>query len=463
MPLKLGLDYGTTTSLLYEYGENNRLDERARELSSVRVQNGRITCGGAIAMENNQNGLLIKSPKRDFINSRDVPINGVTYSQMIEYTIQNMFNGSDRENLPGSHVTITVPNGYTGKDCIDMLNIVRQAIGVDDINIHFIPEPVAAALYYVYSHPDDEFSTRHFIVCDIGGGTTDMSIVTCTKVDQRLGFTVEEGQQNNLNLGGDVFDDRLLHRLEGRPDNRDDQVNVQWLKHILSSAQYGTAQIKGRNVSCTRKSFEDAINKELNELCRMMEALNRNRDNIEGRGDWVVLRVGGSCRIPAIQGLLNRVFPVKKIFEAEPGDIFYSVAQGAAIYSAVQVGCVNMNIDIAGRAPHEISFRTRRGEWEQIVAQNAPDGEHRVVVRLEGGEKADRDGFFSVGAVKLKEGGREMQWPINLQRQDFRLENRRIEDVLLTLCIETRNGRPVRCSITDTATNESDTWEINNN
>lgn len=462
-----GLDYGSTTSMLYKY-EDGKPMEISNMRSAVRVTtSGDITACGDKALDGGE-GKVVESPKRRFIDNHDNATNCVGCEEMIAYTMTAMMK-SQQKNLPGCHLTLTVPNGYTAEDYIAMHGIVKQALrntiheACDGVNVHMLPEPVAAALHYVHCCMGrDNFTNKHFIVCDIGGGTTDLSIVTCSKEGRKLSFKVEKGQQSDKNLGGNDFTERLATILGQNYDRCSIEMRgaIEIIKIDLSSLE-NSSQIM--NLQCDRKTFESCIGNELDRLGRLMESLKEKSDIIIDNQS-VVLRVGGSCRIPAIRELLKAKFKdAHQTVDAETGDCFYSVAMGASIYSAYCAGLLSNEYDsisIENATPHEFSYRKANYSWTAIVPQNSKDGTYQSeVLRLDGAVTFE-DGTYSPGNIMLKEEGAEpMEWPMD-KRKRFALKGRNVEDIRVQLTIEIKNSLLHSCQITDLYTRENNIWEI---
>lgn len=471
MPHYYGLDYGSTTSLLYEY-TNGKPQKLSTTQSATKVFNGSIVQYGEAVWDARKQGFLVESPKREFIVDHKKVFDGVECTSMIANTIVAMLSGQEQE-IQNCHITLTVPNGYTAADYIAMHDIVLRAIGmltpnaIESVKIHLLPEPVAAALHYIHCcmKGSGNFENRHFVICDIGGGTTDISIVTCTRLGRNLSFKIEPNQQADKKLGGNDFSSRLCRHLgiDSRKASVQSKNAIQILKHRLSDHEEETVTIDNYSYTCTRVEFEECIGKELERLGELMKRL-RDKCGLTIDSNWVILRVGGSCRIPAVQKLLQNKFPeIKQAFDTESGDIFYSVAQGAAIYSAY---CANAltneynTIKIDNATPHKISYKTADGEWKTIVPQNSPDGLHpSPVLQLIGGE-ADKE-TYSVGDIMIWEESapEPMIWPQNKGKR-FKLGNRNIKDVRLKLSIKIMNSRIHSCIITDIQTQENDCWAI---
>ena len=85
--------------------------------------------------------------------------------------------------------------------------------------VHLIEEPQAAFYDWVYSHRDtlanDLQTTRRVLVCDVGGGTTDLTLIDVEMADGQPRLT-RTGVGDHLVLGGDNMDLALAHLVESR-------------------------------------------------------------------------------------------------------------------------------------------------------------------------------------------------------------------------------------------------------
>ena len=85
--------------------------------------------------------------------------------------------------------------------------------------VRLIEEPQAAFYDWVYSHrktlADDLYATRRVLVVDVGGGTTDLTLIDVDLVDGEPKLT-RTGVGDHLVLGGDNMDLALAHLVESR-------------------------------------------------------------------------------------------------------------------------------------------------------------------------------------------------------------------------------------------------------
>lgn len=455
-----GLDYGTTTSLLYSFDGQN-LQEEAKSLSAIKVLGNKEVLVGKPAWEDRRNGHFEESPKR-WINNLDQVFNSVSIRGMIMALLNYMLESIDPK---GSHITLTVPYLYTAPNYYDMQDILKECLGNNNnTTVHLLPEPVAAALFYVHRHFVDLPETCHLVVCDIGGGTTDMCIVECKKENRKLAFRVVSGMQPTQ-IGGNDFNKSLRELIEGKttfPSGfKDYQKNnvANRFKCKLSESSSWPGYVGNNLVEVTRSEFVDCIKDDLNKLRELMRKL-LQKSGKEVDGSWYLLPVGGSCKIPAIRALLEEVFNGAHETYLDENTILDSVAQGAAIYSAWCAKDLRLSnyddITIEHCYPHEIQFKTTYGPWLTLVPQNSPCGEYHndnvKPIRI----NISKDGkHYTLDEIVLKDGPNPFPC---VHDQPFELRGREANDIRLQLGAEIKENRFVKCWIKDCLTHEKQDW-----
>ena len=471
-----GLDYGTTTSQLFSY-DNGVFKEIYKGRSAVKVFNKKEVKTGADALNDvDANGFLVESPKRAIDNLGNV-INGVTYKEMMAAILLKMVKevniGHD------SHITLTVPNSYDDIKSFSMYQILDDCLNErannrtnHNIEIHILPEPVAAALFYVYRHIKELPNTSHLVVCDIGGGTTDLCIVECKKETGKLRFSViKDSMQHSDEIGGNKFDDEIQKRinfpLEVSPMGKKNMC--QDLKCELSEKEEHSI-LKG-TIWLTRSEFEIYIDKYLHKLKTLMEEM-LEQTRLSADDTWYILPVGGSCQIPAIRRTLEEVFVGARQTAEEEHTIFDSVAQGATVYSAWCAGALSIDgyneISIENRTQHEYQIYNFYREWQTLFPANLTNGIYPKdntdnITLLAGNENVKinkKEGNYTIGDIKIKE-KKENAKPLECKHDKaFRLEGRSIDKIKVQLGVEIKDCHIVRWWLKDCLTNEIQEWTL---
>ncbi len=252
-------------------------------------------------------------------------------------------------------------------------------------------EPTAAALGYGAHRGTD----KRIAVCDLGGGTFDVSIVN-----------VEDGvievisSQGDLLLGGDDIDRTIIEKLLGEirrefgVDLAADPEALQRLKegvvaakHTLSEARTATVELpylaelsSGKALDYKRTIKRAELKSWITPFLERMETPCREAAARCGLApsevDSIVL-VGGMTRMPSIQNQLASVFGRPPLKVVNPDEI---VSIGAATQCAILDGIIEnvVLLDVTSRA---LGMLSEDGKYQQVIPQNAtiPTREHRIV------------------------------------------------------------------------------------
>jgi molecular chaperone DnaK len=286
------------------------------------------------------------------------------------------------EDYLGQEVTdavITVPAYFDDAQ----RNATKEAGQIAGLNVlRIINEPTAAALAYGVDKSDKDMN---IVVYDIGGGTSDVSILN-------FGGGVFEVISTNgdSHLGGEDFDQAIVNWLVEEFKNQygadvsNDSMAMQRLKEAAEKAkiELSTAmsteinlpylapvngEPKHLKVDLTRAKFEqliDPLYKKLIDLCK--EALNLSKLDVKDIDE--VILVGGSTRIPKV------VEAAKSVFEKEPSKAVNpdeAVSLGACIQGAVLSGDENVgSIVLLDVTPLNLGIETLGGVMTTLIEAN---------------------------------------------------------------------------------------------
>ena len=286
------------------------------------------------------------------------------------------------EDYLGQEVTdavITVPAYFDDAQ----RNATKEAGQIAGLNVlRIINEPTAAALAYGVDKSDKDMN---IVVYDIGGGTSDVSILN-------FGGGVFEVISTNgdSHLGGEDFDQAIVNWLVEEFKNQygadvsNDSMAMQRLKEAAEKAkiELSTAmsteinlpylapvngEPKHLKVDLTRAKFEqliDPLYKKLIDLCK--EALKLSKLDVKDIDE--VILVGGSTRIPKV------VEAAKSVFEKEPSKAVNpdeAVSLGACIQGAVLSGDENVgSIVLLDVTPLNLGIETLGGVMTTLIEAN---------------------------------------------------------------------------------------------
>ncbi len=283
---------------------------------------------------------------------------------------------------------ITVPAYFDNAQRQATVNAARIA-GLEVRRL--LNEPTAAAIGYGAHRGDN----RRFAVCDLGGGTFDVSIVN-----------VEDGvfevisTHGDAFLGGDDFDRAIIEQLAGEvrdqhgADLAEDaqalqrlKLEAQQVKHTLSSAREASIRLPfltkgagGKSVDYQRavtrhqlEAWTQPIIDRLQAPCREAVA----RCGLEPSQIDAVILVGGMTRMPAVQRQIAAIFGRQPLKVVNPDEI---VSVGAATQVALLDGRFEgvVLLDVTSRA---LGLHADGGRYQQVIPRNAtiPTREHKII------------------------------------------------------------------------------------
>ncbi len=295
---------------------------------------------------------------------------------------------TERGDQPGG-VVLTHPAAY-GPYKLGFLEDAARLAGVGAVR--FVPEPVAAAVYY--SHTERVTQGEMIAVYDFGGGTLDLAVVRKTSD----GFEVVGTPEGMERFGGVDLDeavfghvDEALGGIVGHSDPDDPttvaaivalRASCREAKEALSADTDVTIPVMLPNlhteVRLTRGEFEDMIRPRLRET---MSALDRTVRSAGVSYDDLsrVLLVGGASRIPLVAEMVRDTAGRPVAVDAHPK---HAVALGAALVPEAA------GIPMMPAMPAEPRTRVRDSPTVQTTAA-AAGAASLVAASTESGSAAD--------------------------------------------------------------------------
>ena len=292
---------------------------------------------------------------------------------------------NDAEQFTGEQVTdavITVPAYFNDAE----RQATKDAGRIAGLNVlRIINEPTAAALAYGL----DNGQPQKILVYDLGGGTFDVSVIEIG--DQVIEVLATSGDNH---LGGDDFDERIVNFLVEQFKETDginltkDTAAMQRLREEAEKAKKELSSAMNANINLpfiamtksgphhmdiniTRSLFEsmtaDLIDRTVTPVENALHDAGLKKTDIN-----MVLLVGGSTRIPAVQEKVRRICGIEPSRNLIPDEC---VAMGAAVQGGtlggqLTAGSAASEIILMDVTPLSLSIETVGGIASRLIERN---------------------------------------------------------------------------------------------
>ncbi|KAB7615215.1 molecular chaperone HscC [Amylibacter sp. SFDW26] len=440
----IGIDLGTTNSLVSVFGENGP------ELIPNSL--GSYLTPSAVFFDKSGNSIVGESAKNHLVTNGDSSTSKfkrlMGTNQLTNIARKNMRPEdlsalvlrslkSDAEAYLGCAVekaVISVPayfNDIQRKATVAAAEIAGLSVE------RLINEPTAAALAYGLHDKDGEDT---FLVVDLGGGTFDVSIL-----EMFSGVMEVRSSAGDAFLGGEDFTDRIVEYFCEKMDLVSDKMLAEDLSRLRLVADRAkimlcdemTANVSYRNgeeevaLSISRDKLEsiskDLINRTKIPLQRAISDAGLTASEI----DRIVL-VGGATRMILVRNLITRLFKRFPEHELDPDTV---VALGAA----VQAGLISRNAALEDMVmtdvcPFTLGYETSRqtlgheqfehGIFSPLIERNTtiPVSRNHIVTAMQKGQKEIDIRVFQGEAPyvrdNIKIGSYKISLPYNMKEHE---------------------------------------------
>ena len=189
----LGIDLGTANVLVYAEGEGIVLREPS--VVAIDKNTGKVLQVGAAArnmLGRTPGNVIAVRPLRDGV---------ISDYEMTEKMLAEFLRKIIRYSLVKPRVVVCVPSGITE---VEERAVIQAAMEAGARRVYLIEEPFAAGL----GAGMDLGSPNGFMVVDIGGGTTDIAVLSMNDI----------AVSSSIKIAGDTFDDAIIAHMRRRHD-----------------------------------------------------------------------------------------------------------------------------------------------------------------------------------------------------------------------------------------------------
>ena len=245
----LGVDLGTSNVLIYADGKG--LVVREPSVVAVDRNTGKILQVGSAARN-----MLNRTPG-NVVAMRPLKDGIISDHEMTVKMLSEMFKTATKASIftPKPRVVVSVPSGVTE---VEERSVINAAIEAGARRVFLIEEPLAAALGAGLNIKDPN---GHMVV-DIGGGTTDIAVLSMNGVSV----------SSSLKVAGDAFDEAIARYIRRQHNMIVGQVTAEEIKiqigEVYPRSEELTKNVKGRDSKTGMPKMVTLSSKEIYEVLR---------------------------------------------------------------------------------------------------------------------------------------------------------------------------------------------------
>ena len=245
----LGVDLGTSNVLIYADGKG--LVVREPSVVAVDRNTGKILQVGSAARN-----MLNRTPG-NVVAMRPLKDGIISDHEMTVKMLSEMFKTATKASIftPKPRVVVSVPSGVTE---VEERSVINAAIEAGARRVFLMEEPLAAALGAGLNIKDPN---GHMVV-DIGGGTTDIAVLSMNGVSV----------SSSLKVAGDAFDEAIARYIRRQHNMVVGQVTAEEIKiqigEVYPRNEELTMNVKGRDSKTGMPKMVTLSSKEIYEVLR---------------------------------------------------------------------------------------------------------------------------------------------------------------------------------------------------
>ena len=425
--LTIGLDFGTTNTVISYYNNNPTIfkDSIKDSIPTKIYFDNKIVCGNYIPVELNSSSKNILSNFKTKIGTNfEFYYNDKIYKEneilLIFFShLKNLL----LKKFPNTkfNVVLTIPSNFNDNQRKILLTIASN-VGFNIIRI--INEPTAAAFAYGLNNEIDE---EKIMVFDIGGGTLDMTIL---EIDDNFFETIDSVGVNDL--GGNDFTNAIYNDClkDFKLKNFKSDTNVLISQSKLIQLLYKCNQAKEKlywvdSCQIVIKEFYKKSKEKMDLIYNLdiskfkliskpiLDRIKRKISSFKNKYKInKLILVGGTSKLKIIHDLLQEEFNIKPLVHNK---LQHVVSLGACYYGAlIQKELGNDDIILVDNLPLSLGIETAEGQFSIIIPKNTPlpvkrsqkytidtPGEQAVTVKVYQGERTIASKNYLIGEFEF--------------------------------------------------------------
>ncbi len=380
----VGIDFGTTYSCiayLNEHGDAVSIPNSEGELNTpsiVLVEDDRFVIGTeALKWSCVKSKQVIQNAKRHMGDSKKHwNIAGKDYTPVDVATliIHKLLADATIKIGPIHRAVISVPAQFNDFQR-ELMSEAALRAGLKSVDV--VNEPVAAALCFILGPEGVWFcelaESQTIFVCDLGGGTCDVTGVRYDKTKVRV-----FASSGDMHLGGIDWSNVLMEKIANQfrqdfgVDPRDDSESLQYLTLEVENIKRSLSVRPRAALTCQHQGYRKTYNVEQQQFEDLSRHLVDRVSSLTSimlrdyQGDFVLL-TGGASRMPMIRNAIHKATGKSPITSLSPD---FSVVHGAAYLAGMLESDSEFARGILGQAKTKRARRSLLAQALGIVVRD---------------------------------------------------------------------------------------------